>query len=144
YLDRSSVSSIMEADTPHADAEISIEQAKILIASQHHWSLVWLNGKPKALLANSDLAVFIDALPEDNQDVAIQLLDIPGQRLDLAAVNLRATLRHALEVMNAKQVEALYIHPFNADGKVNVEGIITRSAIEEVYRYNKQHVTSEA
>jgi CIC family chloride channel protein len=138
YLDRSCVSSIMESDIPHSDSEVSVEEAKILIASKHHWSLIWLNGKPKVLLANSDLAVFVEKLSEKNSSESIQLLTIPGQRLDLAEVNLRATLRHALEVMNSKQVEALYVHPSNTEDHIIVEGIITRNAIEEVYRYNKQ------
>jgi CIC family chloride channel protein len=138
YLDRSSVSSVMDTDMPHSSSEVSIEEAKTLIASQHHWSLIWLDDKPKVLLSNSDLAVFLEKLPESKDDMTIQLLDIPGQRLDLAGVNLRATLRHALEVMNSKQVEALYIHPSNTGNSIIVEGIITRSAIEEVYRYNKQ------
>ena len=142
YLDSSSVSATMDANVPHAHSKISLEQAKALVASEHYWSLVWLERKPSVLLANSDLAVFIDKLAGNYNQQNIDLLGIPGQRLDLAAVNLRATLRHALEVMNEKQVDALYIHPSNINDEIIVEGIITRSAIEEVYRYNKQRVSS--
>lgn len=138
YLDRSSVSSVMDSDFPHCASVVSIEEAKILVASQHQWSLIWQDDKPKVLLSNSDLAVFIEKLPESKNPINIQLLDIPGQRLDLGEVDLRATLRHALEVMNSKQVEALYVSPSNTGNDIVVEGIITRSAIEEVYRYNKQ------
>lgn len=140
FLDRSAVTSAMESMAPHAPSVVSLEQARTLVASQQDWSLVWLKSRPEALLANADLAVFLNQISPERDEEAINLLEIPAQRLDLAAINLRATLRHALETMDAKQVDALFVLPSNNQDDIIVEGIITRSAIEGVYRYNKQHV----
>ena len=142
FLDRSAVTSAMESMAPHTPSVVSLEQARTLVASQQDWSLVWLKSRPEVLLANADLAVFLNQISPERDEEAINLLEIPAQRLDLAAVNLRATLRHAIETMDAKQVDALFVLPSNNQEDFIVEGIITRSAIEGVYRYNKQHVST--
>jgi hypothetical protein len=88
-------------------------------------------GKPVALLMSADLLHFITA----QQQEGIDLLEIPGQRYDSQQINMRATLQQALDLMDQKQVDALYVGTTHTEGDTAVHGIITRQVIESYYRY---------
>ena len=63
----------------------------------------------------------------------IDLLEIPGLRLELAPIHLQATLTEAFERLNDQAVDALYVEHGNRPKQKRISGIITRGAIERYY-----------
>ncbi|WP_240349233.1 chloride channel protein [Halomonas binhaiensis] len=71
---------------------------------------------------------------KNSEAETLDLLEIPGHRMDLAAISLQATLSEALIVLNERKVDGLYVeHGYHARQK-RISGIITREAIEAYYR----------
>lgn len=105
--------------------------AQNLLLKEPEWIIVEEEGKPMALLMSADLLHFITAQQQED----IDLLKIPGQRYDSQQINMRATLQQALDLMNQKQVDALYVGSTNSAGDTVVHGVLTRQVIESHYRY---------
>lgn len=66
----------------------------------------------------------------------LDLLEIPGQRLDLAPIHLQATLSEAFTTLNDSKVDGLYVEHGYRPGQKRISGIITRDAIERYYRFS--------
>ena len=141
-LDRTSVFSVMSINIPLSPSVITVKQAHELLAQRKKWIIIMAGEQPAVLLSTTDLARHIEQTREDGQITFISLLNIPAQRFDLAPVNLRSTLRHALEQMDLHNVDALYAHPSSLEGVLNIKGVVTRQAIEKIYRYNKSQSPS--
>ena len=77
-----------------------------------------------------DLAGYLDPRPGDAD---VDLWRIPGQRLDVAPVNLQATLQEAVDVLRASSAEALYVERITAPGIRRIYGILTRDMVESAY-----------
>ena len=85
-------------------------------------------------MPSAELATFLSM----NEDVdEIDLLEIPGQRYDSDLVQVRDTLQVALEKMDDKHLDVLYVghQPVSASDKIRIEGIVTRHMVETAYRY---------
>ncbi|MDZ7810916.1 MAG: hypothetical protein U5L11_13595 [Arhodomonas sp.] len=63
----------------------------------------------------------------------VDLLAIPAQRLQPAAIDLRATVREALETLRRERAEALYVTRTTVPGVRGYYGIVTRRDIENRY-----------
>lgn len=74
------------------------------------------------------------ASPDEDKEALLDLLEIPGQRLDLVAIHLQATLTEALNVLNESKVDGLYVEHGYRPKQKRISGIITRDAIERYYR----------
>jgi hypothetical protein len=72
--------------------------------------------------------------PDEDKEALLDLLEIPGQRLDLVAIHLQATLTEALNVLNESKVDGLYVEHGYRPKQKRISGIITRDAIERYYR----------
>ena len=142
FLDRTSVFSVMSINIPLSPSVITVKQAYELLAQRKKWIIIMADEQPAVLLSTTDLALHIEQISEDEQITFISLLNIPAQRFDLAPVNLRSTLRHALEQMDLHNVDALYAHPSSLEGALSIKGVVTRQAIEKIYRYNKPQSVS--
>lgn len=86
--------------------------------------------RPVALVPVADVLSYLEENPRE-QD--IDLLAIPAQRLQPAAVEIRASLREALEVLRRERAEALYVVQTNAPGRRRYYGVLTRRDIEREY-----------
>ncbi|MFK8067033.1 MAG: hypothetical protein AB8D52_02185, partial [Gammaproteobacteria bacterium] len=84
----------------------------------------------------------LEPLPQEeqvkNKSEEIDLMEIPSHRQQLTSVHRRATLQEAREIMEASEVEALFVIRISAllndqDGDL-IQGIIDREAIEKSYR----------
>jgi len=130
-LRRVGVVSKMNRSFVGAKRVIERSVAQKLLLKEPQWIVVEEDEKPVALLLSADLLHYITS----QQQEEIDLLKIPGQRYDSQQINMRATLQQALELMNQKQVDAVYVGYSDSSGKTVVHGILTRQLIESHYRY---------
>ena len=116
--------------------KITPEQARKLLDDKPTWLVIIRSSDDKSPLAlkAADLArALLDEQELDER--GIDLLEIPGQRLELAPIHLQATLSEAFDRLNDYGVDALYVQHTTAPMIQKISGIITRSAIESYYRY---------
>lgn len=146
-LARVGVGAVMDRSVTVTAAQIDIERARQLLASRPKWLLIHRQtdrsradtepGKaPLALLA-ADMARALDDDEESpgwKNDGTIDLLEIPGKRLELAPIDLQATLAEAYERLDDRRLDALYVRHITAPMMHRVSGIISRDAIENYYR----------
>ncbi|WP_455212842.1 chloride channel protein [Kaarinaea lacus] len=130
-LRRVGVVSKMNRSFVRANRLLERSEAQQLLLKEPQWIIIEEDRQPVALLMSADLLHFITAQQQED----IDLLKIPGQRYDGQLINMRATLQQALDLMNQKQVDALYVGSTDSDGNTVVNGVVTRQVIESYYRY---------
>ncbi|WP_372612301.1 chloride channel protein [Halomonas sp.] len=140
-LSRVSVPAVMERSLVRTYRMVSRDQARSLLEGNPVWVLIErsTDDKPTLALKAADLARWLieHAEPKDgNSSELIDLLEIPGLRLDMAPIHLQATLSEALARLNDKAVDALYVEHGNRPKQKRISGIITRGAIERYYRFD--------
>jgi CIC family chloride channel protein len=137
-LSRVAVPAVMERSLARTQRKISREQAQALLEDKPTWLVITRSNEEKTPIAlkAADLArVMLDEHWADEE--SFDLLEIPGQRLDLAPIHLQATLNEAFERLNEYGVDALYVQHTTAPMIQKISGIITRDAIESYYRYKR-------
>ncbi|HEY9134583.1 MAG TPA: chloride channel protein [Pseudomonadales bacterium] len=145
WLDRSGVAEVMETQVLRQHYLLSLADAQSLLQKKPTWIVIDKENTPVALLPTSDLASYLSKVAEETEDdqepeplpldKTINLLEIAAQRKDLAAIGLQATLREAVDMLNTKQVEALYVERNESPATKSFYGIVTRLAIENFYSY---------
>ena len=109
------------------------ETALGLLQEKPAWLIIDGEKGPHVLLRAADLASFLEAESSAASN-AVDLMEIPGQRYDIAPVHLQATLQEALDILNSSNAHALYVQRQTAPGIHRVYGILTREMIESAYR----------
>lgn len=84
---------------------------------------------PSAVVAVPDVLAYL----AENEVDEIDLLKIPANRLQPAPIEIRATLKEALDQFRKTGAEALFVVQANAPGMYRHYGIITRDEIERRY-----------
>tara|TARA_R110001599_G_scaffold294093_2_gene497984 strand:- start:903 stop:1340 length:438 start_codon:yes stop_codon:yes gene_type:complete len=122
---------------------ITPDQARLLLETNPMWLVIERSSEEKPVLAlkavelarwllEHDEALQGQAPPEDE---LIDLLEIPGQRLELAPIGLQATLSEAFLKLQDSALGALYVVHGYRPKQQRISGIITRGAIERYYHY---------
>lgn len=145
-LSRVGVGAVMDRSVSVTTAHIEPERARKLLAARPTWLLIHRQGDrhkadsepgraPIALLA-ADMARALEKRDEPGVEGGskIDLLEIPGKRIELAPIDLEATLCEAYERLEDRRLDALYVRHTTAPMMHRVSGIITREAIENYYR----------
>ncbi|WP_299597043.1 chloride channel protein [uncultured Microbulbifer sp.] len=147
-LSRVGVASVMERAVATTPRLLERAQAERLIEQQPAWLLIGGDEAPQAL-RTADLANFLQRpvkepeheREEDRQKEAekIDLLRLPGERLQLAPLSWRATLLEAQQQLESQGAGALYIgrdydHGSTGVLDTDVAGIILPQHIEHYYR----------
>ena len=132
-LRRTGVGAVMNKGFVTLERKSSRERAQQALEANPEWILVREQGAYQALLLAVDLA---RALTEDKEAVEFDLFAIPGERRQVASIDLPANLQEALDKLNASNVEALYVSRPVAPGIEHVYGVLTRERIERSYRYS--------
>ncbi len=127
-LRRVAVASAMSTAVAQAPRMLARDDAEALLRSEPQHLLVMEDGKPVALLLAADLVRWLATHAEAE---AVDLLDIPAERMDVRPIDIRATLQAALDTMDEHNVDALYVTRGAFGGIV---GAITRQSIEAHYR----------
>jgi H+/Cl- antiporter ClcA len=141
-LNRISVPAVMERNLTRTRRLLTYEQASALLEANPEWIVIERSSddKPALAMKAADLARWLLEHTEDDElidkDGMMDLLEIPGQRLDLSPIHLQATLSEAYERLNEDLVDALYVVHGRRPNQKRISGIITRDAIERYYRYN--------
>ena len=131
-LRRLGVAGVMNRQVRVLPRQASGEQIDTALAEQPRWILVEEDDKPVALLAAVDL---VRTRKENPQLETLDLRGIPGERLQTAAVDIRATLHEAKEEMTATGAQALYVINQTVAGIPRVYGVLTQEDVESGYRY---------
>ncbi|MCP5442544.1 MAG: chloride channel protein [Chromatiaceae bacterium] len=140
-LRRIGVASVMQRNYARTGAQLSREDARDLLEKEPVWLLVYREHEPIALMQAVDLVRYLqDADSELTEDMRIDLMVIPGQRFEVAGVNLQANLQEALEILNRKGVDALYVERMTVPGINRIYGVLTRHSVENSYRYQEDRV----
>jgi len=95
------------------------------------WILALGERGPEALLRGVDLAR--ESLEARSGD-ALDLLELPATRMEVAVIGVQATLQEALAAMDAAEVDALFI-ALAPDEHGARYGVVTRDDIERAYVY---------
>ncbi|MFB9868470.1 chloride channel protein [Vreelandella sulfidaeris] len=142
-LSRVSVPAVMERQLVRTERMITPDRARILLETNPVWLVVERSSKEKTVLAlkavelarlllEHDQALEGNAPPDDE---LIDLMEIPGQRLELAPIGLQATLSEAFLKLQDDALGALYVVHGYRPNQQRISGIITRGAIERYYHY---------
>ncbi|MEJ2130926.1 MAG: chloride channel protein [Gammaproteobacteria bacterium] len=137
-LQKVGVSVIMERRVARLDADVTAEAAQLALKDDPRWIVITRDNAPTAVLNAADLARELDELEHSPEaDGEIQLLEIPGLRMDVVSVDQRATLQEAREQVDESGVEAVCITRMSAPGIVIVVGVLTRQDIDDYYRFSR-------
>ena len=142
-LSRVSVPAVMERQLVRTERMITPDQARRLLETNPMWLVIERSSEEKPVLAlkaaelarwllEHDEALDGEAPPEDE---LIDLLEIPGQRLEMAPIGLQATLSEAFLKLQDSALGALYVVHGYRPKQQRISGIITRGAIERYYHY---------
>jgi CIC family chloride channel protein len=142
-LRRVSVGAIMDRSILRTERHLTAEEAHKILKSEPKWLVVEGSNGPTALLPAVDLARYLEdteklvAEEELEPPAAIDLMDIPANRRDVAPVQYQATLEEALNEFDATNAEALYVRRHLAPMIQRVYGVVLKTDIESYYQYRR-------
>ena len=148
-LSRVSVPAVMERQLVRTERMVTLNQARRLLEANPMWLVIERSSEDKPVLGlkaaelarwllEHDEALDGEAPPEDE---LIDLLEIPGQRLEMAPIGLQATLSEAFLKLQDSALGALYVVHGYRPKQQRISGIITRGAIERYYHYTDARQT---
>ncbi|WP_221792923.1 chloride channel protein [Oceanobacter mangrovi] len=123
------------------DKQISLNGARELIEQHVDWLLIESEQLILSAAALSEAIQLIDASDDSHPETRIDLLKIPGERHSVRAITLRSNLQHALERMQANDLEWLAVYRREPDarkGQGPCLGLVSNAMIERHYRYRPQ------
>lgn len=129
-LSRIGIASAMDRKIARAESVISRNRAEKMLSDEPHWFLIRNDKEPVALLSAADLARHMN---ETEQEESIDLLNIPGRRLDLAATDVLASVQDARQTLKESGKQALYVTGGHGAGKEKIYGVVTRDDIDRAY-----------
>ncbi|MGD9356577.1 MAG: chloride channel protein [Chromatiales bacterium] len=132
-LRRIGVAGTMSKSFLRTQSVIDPDAAEDVLKVKPAWLIIDAVKEPHTLLRAADLANYLAARQPDETG-SIDLMEIPGQRFDLAPIHLQATLQEAQELLKKSSAEALYVQRENAPGIHRVYGILTQEMIDATYR----------
>ncbi|OBA00547.1 chloride channel protein [Halomonas sp. G11] len=142
-LSRVSVPAVMERHLVRTSRMITPDQARRLLENNPIWLVIERSSSDKPVLGlkAAALARWMIEHDESSSDNAsneglIDLLEIPGERLEMAPIALQATLSEAFLTLQNDALDALYVVHGNRPKQQRISGIITRGAIERYYHYS--------
>ncbi len=129
-LQRTGVAKIMNRNIACLPQVIDINSAANYLENCPQWIVIQDKLTPLALLRGIDLVNF---LKNKNDNDCIDLLEIPGKRLQVECIDLRATLANARNIFIATNAEALCVIHWNPHASQYFYGIITRQQFDNLY-----------
>jgi CIC family chloride channel protein len=133
HLQRAGVISIMNRDLARLPARCELADAQAAMVEQPIWVVVESEpGRVRCVLLGADLRTHLAGLAAvlDPREATVDLLEIPGSRLDVANLDYRANLAEAQELLNEPGTEALCIRRTTAPLIETVLGVVTQQDID--------------
>ena len=129
HLQRAGVAAIMDRRFSRLGTICSPAEAEQALNSRPRWIVVETEpGKVRSVLSASDLQSHLET--SDATTDAIELLRIPGLRLDVADVDYRATVQEAQAALKPAGVEALCVRRMSAPMISSIMGVIVQDDID--------------
>ena len=129
-LRRVGVASAMQKNFTVLSRHIAANQARQALKNQPMWIVILEDEQLTHILLAADLALYLT----ENTEEQVDLIDMPGKRLQIKPTHLQATLQEAAEVLEQEKVDALYVeNRFRLSKTYSIHGILTREDIEANY-----------
>ena len=129
-LRRTGVAKIMNRDVAILPSTIEPEIARRKLKNTPQWILLEEEDQPVALLRGVDLLHYLE---DKDEQTPINLLEIPGKRLEVSSIDLRATLDKARQIFQRENCEALCVLHWNPRARKRLYGIVARGQFEKLY-----------
>ena len=129
-LQRIGVAKVMNQEIICLEQTIDQQSANRCLENIPQWIVIEEDFMPIAVLRGVDLANFLE---DKSTHESIDLMEIPGKRLQVACVDLRATLAKARELFQAENAEALCVVHWNRRKRRHCYGVIARDQFEDLY-----------
>ncbi len=130
-LQRIGVAKVMSQDIICVSQELDRQTITNRFQRVPQWVVIEEDYEPKSVLRGVDLINYIEA-KEDNEET-IDLMEIPGKRLQVACIDLRATLAKARETFQDENAEAICVVHWNRRSQRHCYGVIVRDTFEDLY-----------
>jgi len=131
HLQRAAVASVMRRDFTLLNQYTTVIEARRALEDNPGLVVVLVESKPHCVLAARDLVVYLDALDADaRRNKKLDLMELPGNRQDLAFIGIQATLLEASRELESSGLEALCITRSSAPMINPVVGILTPHEID--------------
>ncbi len=144
HLHRVGVAAVMDRNIRRVNRNLTRKEADEILKTQPNWLLIEHKGQPTHFMPAAELALYISTLEEETapaeddtppeEEVRINLLEIPAQRDNVTPVLLSATLHEALETMKKADVSAVYVRRMSAPNIYRVFGVVRKQDIEHYYQ----------
>lgn len=137
-LSRTGVGAAMSRSFVTTENVLTYDAVRILLTHKPDWILMLDEEKaPRFLMATAELANYFYLIEQQSdtkapsEQLSLKLSNIPAdQRFSVQEIPLQATLDQALKQITQTQAEALFVIQSNR----KIQGILTRSMIEQYYR----------
>ena len=105
------------------------ESALEMLTSNPKWVVVEDTDNVHCILNAGDLKAFLD----EREDIVegIELLRIPGERMDIVSIDSRATVQEAQDALSSADAEACIVRRLTAPMIRPVVGVITQADIAQ-------------
>jgi len=130
-LNRASVASIMEREFIVTTHLLNLKKLQELLGENPVWFLVTTSKEPSFIISALELSHFLEETTDDLSDIDLSTVSV--NRKKVAAIPLQATLSEALEELNKRRADALYVHRVLKNDQ-SPAGILSRDSIESVYQ----------
>ena len=130
-LQRTGVAKIMSRNIICLPQNINLHKAQTLSEDCPQWIVIEKDLVPLSVLRGVDLVNFVSD-KQDRQE-SIDLLEIPAKRLQVACIDLRATLASAREMFRSENAEALCVIHWNPRTQRHIYGVISKDQFENLY-----------
>lgn len=129
-LSRTGVAKIMNRNIIALEQVMDPKKAREQLTDTPQWILLQDQRQPIALLRAVDLLQYLN----DKQECeSLDLLEIPGKRLQVVNIDIRATLAKARDVFQTENAEALCVVHWNPNARKRIYGVVIREQFEKLY-----------
>lgn len=143
-LRRNSVLTVADKNVKTLNKFSSEDELKLALVGNPSSFVIYDEKHPIAIMAAADVAALLmnedqlDQWRETQEDkTVINLMAIPAQRRNCAAVYIQANLQEALDTMSDAQVDCLTVHHGNEVSVSTVMGVVEHDKIHHFYRYTQ-------
>lgn len=135
-LQRVGVGSAMDRAVARVDARLSIEAARMLLSRNPNFLLIEADeGHPQVMPA-VELARHLESLGDAGPgEDPIDLLQIPGERIEAGRISLEANLQEAWSAFEQTGLRILLVQRRASEPRSRLYGVLTAETVEKSYRY---------
>ena len=133
-LRRVGVASVMNRSVVRVASVLDAAEAERILGGQPDYLLIDHESSDQVLMSAVELAKYLQSPAHSPESAAIDLMAIPARRLEVAQIELQASLQEAWALFEERAAEALVVQRMTAPGIRRVYGIITPEMVEKSYQ----------